>query len=102
MSRSSISLSIIFICAGGIAWLRMAAAALIPVIASSRSLCLISNPLPRAIAGLPNSAVMVAFRLTLVSVPEGDDLADELAVAAGADGNVIKDTPSTSDKITLV
>src|SRR6516162_6054276 len=80
----------------------MAAADLIPVMASSKSLCLTSKPLPLAITGLPNSAVIVAFRFMFVSLPEGGGLADELAVAAGAVGNDVNNTPNPRDKNTLV
>src|SRR3974390_1313197 len=79
----------------------MAAADLMPVMASSKSLCLTSKPLPLATTGLPNSAVIAAFRLTFEPAPAGGGLADELAVAAGADRNDIHNTPSTRDKITL-
>src|SRR5579862_2527797 len=101
MSRLSISFSTIFTCSGGMDWLRMAAAALMPVITSSKSLCLISKPLPRATTGLPNNAVMVALRLTLVFAPVGAASVEALAAAAGVDGNASNNVPSAVKKIIL-
>src|ERR1035437_1328199 len=101
MSRSSNWLSIWVNCPDGMVWPRAAAVDLTPIITWSNSLRLISKPLPLAITGSPNNAVIAAWALTLVAVDAGA-LVAALAEAALTRGSANKATANAAGKINFI